>query len=107
MENEQDIEQINRVYEYLKEVIDPELLVNIVDLGLVYKVELSSKTKNLIVSHTLTSMGCPMGDLIDINIKEVLNREFPDFNITVQLIWTPKWTPDMMNEEAKLFPVLE
>lgn len=97
-----EIQQKNLIYELLREVIDPELLINIVDLGLIYKIEYSGKTRTIIVSNTLTSPGCPMGDMIVLNIEEVLKNSFPDHTIIVQLVWSPKWTPDMVSEEGKL-----
>lgn len=92
----------NEVLELLKEVIDPELIVNIVDLGLVYGVQMSSKTKAVIISLTLTSMGCPMGDIIMTDIENTLYRYYPDYKITVQLVWHPQWSPDMATEEGRL-----
>lgn len=92
----------NEVLELLKKVVDPELMVNIVDLGLVYGVQKSSKTKAIIISITLTSVGCPMGDVIMQDIENTLFRYYPDYKITVQLVWNPKWSPDMASEEGKL-----
>ena len=92
----------NEVLELLKKVIDPELMVNIVDLGLVYGIQQSSKTKAIIVNITLTSVGCPMGDVIIQDIENTLFRCYPDYKITVQLVWNPKWNPDMASEEGKL-----
>lgn len=90
------------ILELLKQVIDPELMVNIVDLGLVYGVQMSSKTKAIIISLTLTSVGCPMGDVIMIDIENTLMRQYPNYEITVQLVWNPKWNPDMASEEGQL-----
>lgn len=90
------------VLNVLKDVIDPEIELNIVDLGLVYGIQRNSKTKGIIVSMTLTSIGCPMGDVIMDDAKSVLFNHFPDYKITVQFVWSPKWTPEMASEEGQL-----
>lgn len=90
------------VLNYLKEVIDPEIELNIVDLGLVYDIQRNSKSKSIIVSMTLTSIGCPLGDVIITEAKNLLFKYFPDYRITVQLVWSPKWTPEMASEEGQI-----
>lgn len=91
------------VQELLKEVIDPELELNIIDLGLVYTIQVSSKTKNILIHLTLTSPGCPLGDVIMQDIEQTLNRQFIGYNVIVQLVWSPIWTMDMVSDEGKLF----
>lgn len=83
---------------WLKEVIDPELMINIVDLGLVYNVEINTQTKTIIVSHTLTTPGCPMGDVIQRSIEQNLREHLPDFVVIIQLVWTPAWSVDLISE---------
>lgn len=92
----------NEVLELLKKVVDPELMVNIVDLGLVYAIQQSSKSKAIIISLTLTSVGCPMGDVIMQEVENTLIRYYPGYSIIVQLVWDPQWNPDMASEEGKL-----
>lgn len=92
----------NIILEILKNVIDPELMVNIVDLGLVYGVQISTKTQNIIITITLTSPGCPMGDVIMQDIEQTLLRQYPGYKVTVQLIWHPSWSMEMISEEGKL-----
>jgi metal-sulfur cluster biosynthetic enzyme len=87
------------VVDALRQVEDPELWMDIVDLGLMYDVELENgKVK---VVHTLTSMGCPVGPMIQQQIDEVV-RALPGVNdVEVELTWDPPWTPEKMSEDAK------
>jgi metal-sulfur cluster biosynthetic enzyme len=87
------------VVQALRQVEDPELGMDIVDLGLMYDVELESG--HVKVVHTLTSMGCPVGPLIQQQIDEVV-RALPGVDdVEVELTWDPPWTPDKMSEDAK------
>ncbi|WP_432357668.1 metal-sulfur cluster assembly factor [Sporosarcina sp. UB5] len=85
----------------LENVIDPELGIDIVNLGLVYDVELDEEgTAN--VKMTLTSMGCPMGPQIVANIKQEL-MELPEVkDADVNIVWNPPWSRDMMSRYAKM-----
>ena len=89
------------VFTILKNVIDPELDISIVDLGLVYKVEFPDE-KNLKIIMTLTSMGCPLFNTIHSDIYKALEPlgYNPD-TIEVELTWDPPWDESMMSEEAK------
>ena len=89
------------VFDTLKKVIDPELNINIVDLGLIYEVRLEEKW--LCVTMTLTSPGCPLAPVINMMITEAL-ADLPGFSpqaLQLQLTFDPPWTPEMMTEEAK------
>lgn len=87
----------------LRQVIDPELRVNVVDLGLIYGVgldEADGKT-NIHVMMTMTSPACPYAPELMEEVKQVL-RALPEAgNVTVQLTLSPPWTPDRMTEEAR------
>lgn len=73
--------------------------MDIVDLGLMYEVEVEDGTVKVV--HTLTSMGCPVGPLIQQQIDEVV-RALPGVeDVEVELTWDPPWTPDRMSEDAK------
>lgn len=88
------------VREGLKTVYDPEIGINIVDLGLVYDAEISDKNDVLVVM-TLTSLGCPLGPVIVQEVQGAL-KGFPDIGeVDVKLVWSPPWTPDLMSEDAK------
>lgn len=85
----------------LENVIDPELGIDIVNLGLVYDTELS-EDGTAKITMTLTSMGCPMGPQIVENIKQELG-ELPEVKaIDVNIIWNPPWSKDMMSRYAKI-----
>ena len=88
------------VREGLKTVYDPEIGVNVVDLGLVYDVDVS-ESSDVLVTMTLTSLGCPLGPVI---VQEVTNAlgDLPGIGeIDVKLVWSPPWSPDNMSEDAK------
>jgi len=87
------------INEILKEVIDPELGINIVDLGLIYGIKLQEKM--IFVDMTLSAPGCPLGDVITNNVREVLSREYPDTDNHVELVWQPTWTPSMVSDAGK------
>ena len=87
------------IYEVLRECYDPEIPVNIVDLGLVYGVEVEGSAVNIIM--TLTAPGCQMGGTIRENIEDKL-LGLPDCErANVEIVWDPPWTPHMMSEEAR------
>lgn len=89
------------VIEALKEVLDPELLISIVDLGLVYGVDIDGRS--LRVRMTLTSPGCPIGPALQTEAQGVIQREWPDLEqVKVEFVWNPPWDPyKMASEEAK------
>lgn len=82
-------------------VKDPELMMNIVDLGLIYDIELSAE-ENAEITMTLTSPGCPAGPQIISDVQRTVHNAFPNLNeVNIHLTWTPFWNPDMMSEDAK------
>ena len=82
-------------------VFDPEIGVNIVDLGLVYDVQIVDD-KKVEIQMTLTSPGCPIGPQIIGGVQTHVQRAFPDLDaINVQVVWSPMWNPEMMSQEAK------
>ena len=89
------------VMDALRECYDPEIPVNIVDLGLVYNVDINNETGHVVVTMTLTAMGCPMaGDVIDeveTRVKEVENVK----SSKVEMTFDPPWSPDRMTEDAR------
>jgi metal-sulfur cluster biosynthetic enzyme len=87
------------VYEALRQVEDPELGMDIVELGLLYDVEVYGH--NVKVTHSLTSMGCPAGPMIQEDINRVA-REVPGVEeVDIELTWDPPWTPERMSDDAK------
>lgn len=93
---------LERAWEALRRVDDPEVGMNIVELGLVYGLEV--EPQHIAVRLTMTSAACPLGDEIVAEADHALRRAFPDIDdIDVDLVWDPPWTPAMMSEEARGF----
>lgn len=88
-----------QIREWLKEVYDPELGVNIVDLGLVF--DIRNQGDSVYVQMTLTTPGCPMHDTIVGGVRTVLEEQLGINDVEVELVWEPRWSPHMMSEEAK------
>jgi metal-sulfur cluster biosynthetic enzyme len=87
------------VMEILRTVEDPELGMDIVDLGLLYEVEVEdSKAK---VTYSLTSMGCPAGPLIAGDIESAVRQVEGIQDVELELTFDPPWTPDRMSDDAK------
>jgi FeS assembly SUF system protein len=92
----------NKIIEEIKKIYDPEIPVNIYELGLIYKIEFDEKNKKVDIEMTLTSPNCPVAESLPNNVKEnVLKVEGID-EVDLKLVWNPPWTKDMMSEAAKL-----
>ena len=88
--------------EALRRVVDPEVALNIVDVGLVYGVRISEGMVQADV--TMTSAACPVADVIVQDIEKELDAVMPaDLLVHVELVWDPPWTPDRMSLRAKRF----
>jgi metal-sulfur cluster biosynthetic enzyme len=90
--------------EALKQVIDPELFINIIDLGLVYLVTVADTEdgkQNVSVEMTMTSPACPAGPQLLQQSKNVLGQLEGVGDVEIKLVMTPPWTPDRMTEEAR------
>src|ERR1700730_4436428 len=87
----------------LKRASDSEIGISILDLGLVYGVQIDDDSKNVIIDMTLTSPACPLGPIIKTQAHSVLVNRFPAINdVDINLVWTPRWDPRIMaSEEAK------
>ncbi|MFV0434755.1 MAG: metal-sulfur cluster assembly factor [Leucobacter sp.] len=85
--------------EALKNVSDPELGVNIVDLGLIYDLAYDEEHDALVISMTLTSAGCPLTDVIENDIAESLDGLVTAFRIN--WVWMPPWTPDRITDDGR------
>jgi metal-sulfur cluster biosynthetic enzyme len=87
------------IYEKLKEIYDPEVGINIVDMGLIYSLDMADNKVEIIM--TLTSPGCPAGPQIlsqvDSQVKTVAGVE----DVDIKVVWSPPWSPDMLSEEAR------
>lgn len=85
----------------LRQVIDPEVGANIVDMGLVYEVEVGAD--NILIRMTMTSPACPMGEMILDDVHAALGAALPEnCAIDVNLVWEPPWNPSMMAERTRL-----
>tara|TARA_B100001758_G_C18172996_1_gene485326 strand:- start:172 stop:474 length:303 start_codon:yes stop_codon:yes gene_type:complete len=91
----------NKVIEEIKKIYDPEIPVNIYELGLIYKIEVDEKNK-VNIDMTLTSPNCPVAESLPNDVKKnIMNiKEVSDVNLN--LVWEPPWTKDKMSEAAKL-----
>ena len=88
------------IREILKKVVDPEIGVNIVDLGLVYQVQI--RPKEIYIQLTMTSPACPLYGVITRDMDKELRKSFPDLGeMTIELVWDPPWSPKLMSEAAK------
>ncbi|CAB1370801.1 metal-sulfur cluster assembly factor [Denitratisoma oestradiolicum] len=84
----------------LREVVDPEVGMNIVDMGLIYSIDLTPDELRL--EMTMTSPACPMGEMILEEVEDRLRRLLPDgFPLQVDLVWEPPWEPARMSDEAR------
>ncbi len=92
--------------ESLRKVVDPEIGINIVDVGLIYRINVQEE--KIEVDFTLTSPGCPLADVIEQDIVKALREDTKIENIETTLVWSPPWNIDFMSEEARLelgFPI--
>jgi len=95
----------DHVREALKEVIDPELFVNIVDLGLIYDVDIKPSEQegkeDVTVDMTMTSPACPAGPQLVANSNDAVKKLDGVGEVEVKIVMTPPWTPDRMTEDAR------
>ena len=88
------------ILETLKTVLDPEVGVNIVDLGLIYTVE--QRPEEVYIQLTMTSPACPLHGVITRNMDKAIRQKFPDLGeMTIDLVWDPPWSPERMSAAAK------
>ena len=87
------------IYEALEEVIDPELGLDFVSLGLVYDVEIEDS--DVYVTFTLTTPACPIGPQVSEQMKEFVGEIDGVTEVVPSMVFTPPWTPDKMSEDAK------
>lgn len=89
----------DQVVEALKDVIDPEIGVNIYDLGLIYGLEESEEDGSLLINMTLTSAGCPLTDVIEEQTAQALDGVTDAFRIN--WVWMPPWGPERITEDGR------
>jgi metal-sulfur cluster biosynthetic enzyme len=88
---------------HLRDVYDPELDINVVDLGLIYQLDFNEQEKQVYVLMTLTTRFCPMGSAITAGVEKCLQQNFPGYEVTVHLSFDPAWTNENMSEDAKMW----
>ena len=91
----------DKIIAEIKKIYDPEIPVNIYDLGLIYNIEIKNENETYI-EMTLTSPNCPVAESLPKMVKENINSIEGVKKVDLKLVWNPPWTKDMMSEEAKL-----
>ena len=91
----------NNVIEEIKKIYDPEIPVNIYELGLIYKIEVDGKNK-VNIDMTLTSPNCPVAESLPNEVKENIKKVEGVSDVNLNLVWEPPWDKDKMSEAAKL-----
>ncbi len=100
MEADPKVPDEEAVRDALRSVDDPEVGMNIVDLGLVYRIDISPERVR--VELTMTTPACPLGDLITDNCRRAVGALLPEgVGVDIELVWDPPWTPDRMSETAR------
>ena len=90
-----------QVFEQLKTIIDPELNINIVDLGLIYDVQIDQKKGEVAIKMTLTSPGCPLSMVFEQWIPDAVKKIEGVKTVRINLVWDPPWNPDKISDETK------
>lgn len=90
-----------KVIDVLRMVIDPELGINIVDMGLLYSADIDEEINNIQIGMTLSSTGCPMGTAIIGAVENMLSSHFPGYLISVELVWKPAWSPECISKAGR------
>jgi len=89
-----------RIYSALQSVIDPEIGENLIELGLIYGIQIQDNIAK--VTFTMTSQACPMSEMVIENIHDAVNQTLADnMVLELDLVWEPAWEPDMMSAQAK------
>ena len=90
-----------KVIDEIKKIYDPEIPVNIYELGLIYKIDVDEKNK-VNIDMTLTSPNCPVAESLPNEVKEKIKKVDGVSDVNLKLVWEPTWTNDKMSEAAKL-----
>ena len=90
-----------KIVEEIKKIFDPEIPVNIYELGLIYKIEVLEE-KKVYVEMTLTSPNCPVAESLPNNVKDNILKLDDVSDVELKLVWEPKWGPHRMSEAARL-----
>ncbi|MDC0248446.1 metal-sulfur cluster assembly factor [bacterium] len=99
-QNEISLIKNEQIIECIKTVMDPEIPVNLYDLGLIYSIKNSNN--NLVIEMTLTNPNCPVAGQMPENVAKSIEQIYGLRSIEVKLVWKPAWSKDLMSEDAKL-----
>lgn len=88
-----------QVIESLKRCYDPEIPVNVYDLGLIYGIDVKPDVVN--ITMTLTSQGCPSAQTIPLGVKDQIRRDHNFENVNIEVVWMPPWGPELISEDGK------
>lgn len=95
--------QCNRALAALQNITDPEIGLNIVDLGLIYQIDFDEAAQRIYCAMTLTTQFCPMGESITNAVEEIMKDSFPEYEIIITLTFNPRWTHERISVEGKQF----
>lgn len=98
-----DEEKCSRALDYLSEVLDPEIGLNVVDLGLIYQVDFDEANETIYCTMTLTTQFCPMGESIQSGVIGALNEAYPDYSADVNVIFDPPWNAEKISPGGRDF----
>ena len=89
--------------ESLKNVIDPEIGLNVIDLGLIFQIDFDENEKRIYCSHSLTTKFCPMGEAISSGILNALEQTFKEYDVEVKVTFDPPWNSEKISKEGREF----
>lgn len=87
----------------LYSVFDPEIGLNVVDLGLIYRIDFKDDDHTILVTMTLTTQFCPMGESITADVLQSVSNAFKDYEVSVNLVFDPAWSPERISPEGQEF----
>ena len=99
-QNEVNLINNEQIIECIKTVMDPEIPVNLYDLGLIYSIK--NNNNHIVIEMTLTNPNCPVAGQMPENVARSIEQIYGLRSIEVKLVWKPSWTKDLMSEDAKL-----
>ena len=100
IENEGSLISEEQIIKCIKTVMDPEIPVNLYDLGLIYSIK--NNNNNVFIEMTLTNPNCPVAGQMPENVAKSIEKKYKLRSIEVKLVWKPSWSKDLMSEDAKL-----
>ena len=100
LQNNASLISEQKIIECIKKVMDPEIPVNLYDLGLIYSIK--NNNNNILIEMTLTNPNCPVAGQMPENVAKSIEQIYGLRSIEVKLVWTPTWSKDLMSEDAKL-----